>query len=420
MKQLREHQNRTGNRGQVLPMMAIFLAVIILFAALAVDLGYAYVTRANLSKAVDAAALAGMAVLSQGQSQAQAVALSTFSANYKSSAGGRDTAMPAPQVTFTTNAQGFTQINVNASTTINTFFARMMPQFKTLTVGSSAQSTRANVALTLVLDRSGSMASNGGSQALPSAVSDFLAMFSDTLDQGALTSFASDATTDVTMRHNFISAINGVVTGWGAGGFTGATFALGGMTLAQAQENNVSDANLQKVIVFFTDGIANTLQDTFKNCPGNKTYNYGGYDAGTSVGFFNPTNGSQYCSINDGDNANCAGCNVSQFFSQQYNKSENFTRLNITNEAEYRMLTLASTMRSANPPVLIYAVGLGKVPNFDFLQQLANDPHSAAANASQPQGIAYWAKDCPGSNCSSELHEAFQTIARDILLRLTR
>ena len=46
--------------------------------------------------------------------------------------------------------------------------------------------------------------------------------------------------------------------------------------------------------------------------------------------------------------------------------------LTITNEAQYRMLQVANTLRSANPAVLIYSVGLGGVTNPVFLKELAN------------------------------------------------
>ena len=172
MKFFRGLKIGSDERGQILPMFAVFLIVMILFVALAIDLGYAYVTKANLSKAVDAAALKGMLSLGQGQAGAITVAKSVFAANYQSS--GRDTSMPVPSVTFTTDPNtGLLQINVSASTTVNTFFSRIVPSLSTLAVSDTAQTTRANVLMTLVLDRSGSMLNNGGAEALPIAVQTF-------------------------------------------------------------------------------------------------------------------------------------------------------------------------------------------------------------------------------------------------------
>lgn len=431
MKDLLRCQSRQGEQGQVLPLLALGMVVLTLFLGLAVDMGFAYVTKANLSKATDAAALAGMRNLNQGQAAAAAIAQSAFAANYP--AGGLNVSVPVPTVTFTTNAQGLTQINVTASTTINTFFARVLPSFSTVSVGNTAQSTRANVGMTLVLDRSGSMLNNDGSVALPIAVNTFLTYFSDSLDQVALTSFASNATLNVAIEHNFTSAINNTVSGWTGGtppnGFGGATFALGGLQLAQTQENSVATPNVLKVVVFFTDGIANTIQDNL-NCPGYPLVNYGGEAPSESPGnliwFMDPATGSvlpvgSNYHITSGGVPLTSVCNATGFRSQQYGTTESFTNVNITSEAEYRVLQLANTIRTATtPPTVIYTVGLGNATNTAFLQQLANDSHSAFYNSSQPAGIAVMASDCPGPNCVAELQQAFQTVATDILLRLTQ
>ncbi len=107
--------------------------------------------------------------------------------------------------------------------------------------------------MTLVLDRSGSMGTNGGQQALPIAVQTFLTYFSDSRDQVALATFASNATLDQAMGNNFTLLYQSRVSSMP---FTGATYALGGMTLAQTQKTVTPTlANVVKVIVFFTDGI---------------------------------------------------------------------------------------------------------------------------------------------------------------------
>ena len=414
MNIFRRHKSTSNERGQTLPMYALFLIMMILFAGLAIDLGYAYVTRANLSKAADAAALVGMRNLPAGQANAIAIAQSTFAANYQSS--GRDTSMPVPNVTFTTDPNtGLLQINVTASTTINTFFARLLPGLKTLTVGNTAQSTRADVLMTLVLDRSGSMSTNGGQQALPIAVQTFLTYFSDSRDQVALASFASNATLDQAMGHNFTSSINSKVSSMP---FTGATYALGGMTLAQTQETVNNPPNVLKVVVFFTDGIANTIQDNL-NCAVSPI-NYGGNapSEGNGVWFMDPKTGNTDCHITSGETPSC--CTAKTFPSQQFGKQEPFTTTFITDDAQYRMLQIANTLRAANPSVVIYSIGLGNEINQAFLKQLANTPDSSGYNSSQPAGKAIFATYCPGPTCTADLQQAFQTVATDILLRLTQ
>ncbi len=440
MNLFRRYNNRSNERGQILPMFAVFLVVMILFIGLAIDLGYAYVTKANLSKAVDAAALKGMLSYSAGSGQATLVAASVFAANYQSS--GRDTSPPVLQacegpgpncVYFTTNSTtGLKQINVTATTTINTFFARIVPSLSTLTVSDTAQSTRANVMMTLVLDHSGSMQNNDGWAALPPAVNTFLTYFSDTLDQVAVASFSTNATLNVPMQNNFTSTIDNTVNSWGMSYFQGATFALGGMQLAQAQEAP-SPANVLKVVVFFTDGIANTIQDNlnctgYPNPSGAPEVNYGG-NAPTENDYIvwaDPLSGNilqnNACYISDSGNSGQTSpcCSARTFPSQQYGTQESYTRANITAEAEYRTLQIANALRAANPPVVIYTIGLGSVTNPTFLQELANSTNSPTYNSALPSGLAVAAPYCPGPTCITDLQQAFQQVATDILLKLTQ
>ena len=137
-------------------LFALSLPILILFLGLGVDLGFAFVTRAKLSKAVDAAALAAMRNISQGQTQATAIAQSAFNTNY-GSGSGRDFNPPVFNVAITTDANNNAVVNVNATATINTFFLRLLSGLQTLQVSSSAQTTRPKLIMSLVLDRSGSM-----------------------------------------------------------------------------------------------------------------------------------------------------------------------------------------------------------------------------------------------------------------------
>src|ERR1700722_5688364 len=78
--------------GQTLLMFVLFVIVLFVFVGLGVDLGFAYITRARLSKAVDSACLSGMRNLYQGQGLAGQIASNAFLINY--GASGRDVAPP--------------------------------------------------------------------------------------------------------------------------------------------------------------------------------------------------------------------------------------------------------------------------------------------------------------------------------------
>ena len=59
---MKRHVKRSED-GQVLPLMCMLLVLMLGIIGLAVDLGRVYVTRAQLSRSLDAAALAGVVEL---------------------------------------------------------------------------------------------------------------------------------------------------------------------------------------------------------------------------------------------------------------------------------------------------------------------------------------------------------------------
>ncbi len=397
-------------RGQTLLMFALFIIVLFVFVGLGVDLGFAYITRARLSKAVDSACLTGMRNLYQGQTLAGEVASNAFAINYGTS--GRDVAPPTLSITFS-NVNNNPVVNVGATVSINTYFIRVLPQWKTLAVGSSGQATRTDVIMTLVLDRSGSMANNGGSGALGPAVDSFISQFDDTNDIAAMVSFASCASVDVPMQHPFRTKIE---TAAGALVYANYTCSDEGITNALAQNNTVAiptGQNVIKVIVFFTDGMANTFNANL-NC-GSRNIIY------TRPGLVDPTT----C-----NNAN-TGCTVpnpmiSEDGTTTINTdgSSQASCISMHDEAQKRAELWANQARSQTN--LIYCVGLGNpsgsgecnnvfpVLNPTFLEEIANTTDSPTYNSLQPTGDFVIAAD------SSALAEAFNTIASKILLRLSQ
>jgi hypothetical protein len=314
----------------------------------------------------------------------------------------------------------------------------------TLTVSAPAQSTRTNVMMTLVLDHSNSMNLNGGAQALPPAVITFLSYFSDTLDQAAVSSFGSSGALNVAMEHPFVNDITNFVNGLQ---FTGGTYAQGGLDNAA----NVLCgwavpaswpygggcpvvANTTKVVVFFTDGWANTNYDALNTqpggggCPATPVY-YGGCAwPEAQMGWCSGPAQPPYTFVWDSRGNNVFGCTPSAFPTHMPGNpgtlnSQQDGETNVPNEAMYRAMSWANAMRAQG--VIVYTVGLGDKINLPFLEQMANDPSGTAFegfsyNSATPQGIAVFAGDCPGPSCSSELNQAFQTVANNILLKITQ
>ena len=402
---MRLPSNQRHARAQIFLLFALSLPVLIAFLGLGVDLGFAFVTRANLSKAVDAAALAAMRNISQGQAQATAIAQSAFNTNYGSGIG-RDLSPPVLNVAITADANNNTVINVSATTSINTLFLRVLSGLKTLKITSNAQATRPKLIMSLVLDRSGSMNNNGGAQALPPAVDNFLTYFDNNNDLIADVSFSSVSSVDVKMGTNFLNPITKAVNKMA---FGGATYSQGGLLDGQSQINGVAvaaGANVVKVAVFFTDGWANTVQNTL-NCPPSTLLNFGGCappEAAvgwcSGISFMDPTNG------------NTRSCGATSFPSQMTGGSVSLTQTNIANDAMYRAVQVANSMRAQG--IAIYSIGLGDKISQAFLQQVANDPASSTFDPNQPVGQAVFAAT------AADLQGVFQTIASEILLRLSQ
>jgi Flp pilus assembly protein TadG len=410
-----------NERGQVVVLLALSMTVVLLCTALAVDAGFAYIAKAKLSKAVDAACLTAMRNLPQGQSTARTLATESFNVNYATSS--IDARPPSINVAFTTDGNGQTLVNITGTATVRTFFLGILPQYKTWQVSDSAQATRGKLVMTLVLDRSGSMTGNGGSAALPPAVTSFVNDFNNATDEVAMVSFSSNARVDVAINYNFIIPITNAVK---AMGFGGGTFGPGGLAYAKSQNESVpvpQGQNVVKVAVYFTDGWVNIIQQTL-NCGavhgshGTPTLlNFGGYDSGSTVDFFNPSNGNDECSYNGESYPSCC-TGVTGFTSAIDGSFKSFTRSHVTSDSVYDAIQFANAMRSEG--MYVYAVGLGNNVSQSFLQQIANDPASSTYNPNQPVGMAVFAPSCPSSQCSAQLQQVFQTIAAKILLRLTQ
>jgi len=285
--------------------------------------------------------------------------------------------------------------------------------------------------MSLVLDKSGSMNFNGGASALPPAVTNFITYFDEGIDNVADISFSSVDSVDVPMTTSFQTPINSAVEGMP---FGGATFAQAGLQDGFAQIlTQPASSNIIRVVVFFTDGWANTnglptnvttptssTTHDVLNCtgtaskPSNTPMNYGGCApleaaAGWCSGLFfmNPSTGST---------TTCP--NATTFPAQDGGGNAlspvSTAQQNIANDATYRTEQLANNMRNSTNNITIYAIGLGDKINQAYLQDVANDPAAATYDSTQPAGQAVFAPS------AAQLNSVFQTIASKVLLRLSQ
>jgi len=270
---------------------------------------------------------------------------------------------------------------------------------------------RSNLVLSLVLDRSGSMQANGGSTALPPAVTAFIQNFDDTNDIAAMVSFAGAASVDVPMQRPFRTKIENAAN---ALVFNNNTCSDEGLTNALAQNNTVTNSpgqHLVKVIVFFTDGMANTFNYNLNCGPRNMSYDGNLFDPNT--GNYSSSGCSVPNPITSIDGSTLV--NTARDGSQASCDSMHY-------EAQKRAETWANAARAQGNT--IYCIGLGNpggnnlgecndgvfpILNPTFLKDVANTPDSATYNPSQPSGIFVTATN------ASQLQAVFQTIAQQLL-----
>ncbi len=430
--------SRKAERGQVLILCALFMIVLMLFVGLAIDFGMAYVTKAQLGKAADAAVLTASRYSALGTTKATALAQSAFAMNYNPSSLAYDpTVAPVITLTYSSDANGNTVINTTVNATIKTSFAGILPAFNTVNVATSAQALARRVAMTLVLDRTGSMNSDGGSTYLAGAVTDFIGYFNDsTLGTGdfvSVISFANDVKVDVPWVQGGGNFEQAVINDANSLSYKGATYSDGALQLALTTENAYpGPANIKKVVVFFTDGNANTIQNNL-TCTGkgnvpSGVWNIGGDDTVNSgVGFLttsnpavsapnyplnsNPANYYQF--ENNNSTSSCNG-----LFTNIGGKQLPITWANVSGpagDARARALVDANNMRAAG--IYVYAVGLGTATDPvdpTFLCEIANDPCSPTYDSTQPVGAMEFAAS------AAQLDQAFQTAATLIRLQLTQ
>jgi Flp pilus assembly protein TadG len=430
-------ESKRYERGQTFVVLALVIPVLIIFTGMALDYGMAYVEKTGLSKAVDAAALEGMRNLSQGNAVAERLATDTFNANVQV----LGTYGIPPTFTFTqsVDASGNATVSIQGTVYYQPMFLRIIPGFPSpVAISASATTSRQPLYMALVLDQSYSMTQNGGSTALPTAVSDFIDQFDDTNDHVAVVSFATYATVGVQMSNSppFKNAVKSYVNSMGFTLQNCYTFSQTGLDNGLAQINSATvPSNGVKVIVFFTDGWPNMVQDGLNCASGSgtrTTLNFSQCDPGdVTLGLCNSLFPLAVFSTSGGS-ANCGGCYSypsyaygscypppawMTFYSRQSNSYQTMTMSNIWNEAFYRAESSANTALSQN--VQIFSVGLGNAITNQpvaqsFLYQVANDPNSPTFSLSLPQGQALFAPT------AAQLDGIFQQIVAKILLRLTQ
>ncbi len=387
-----------NRRGAIIAMVAISLVAILGIGGLALDGARAYVTRAQLSRAVDAAALAGAASLRLGQSTARQRVESLAAAN------GVDPALL--DINFGINENGENTVSVSANRIMPTTFMRVLGQTQ-VDVGSIAEATVPPLDIVLVLDQSGSLKAMNAWDDLQNAARGFVDHFDNNIDQMGLVSFQLRATDRFMLSQPFTGQVKAAINGITSDGDTNTGEGLR-RALNQLQTGPVRERSV-RVVVFFTDGRPTAFRGDI-----------GGEDrmmavfttvsGGKMRGYFNDPDGLP----SDGVVWPADGCHLQIAPPACFGWAEPTIRT----EARDKGIQWADAIRSDG--IFLFTIGLGNpnaadpilVPDTAYLQYLANQ--DGVANASQPQGSYYFAPT------EAELEDVFDAVAQDILVRLTK
>ncbi len=248
-----------NQKGVALIYMAVSLTVLLLFTGLALDGGRGYVVKAQLTKAVDGAALGAARELNSGtpRQKAEQIFRANFPAGFLGTASVTDpTADPGFYSLTTDAATGVNIVTINATAVLPTTFMGLA-NFNSMTVNASGQATRRMVDLSLVVDVSGSIGSQWAT--VRDATRNFINAFDTAHDRMSLVLFSTGSQVMYAMpsgRGFDKTAMKAAVPNSLP---SGSTLMAEGLYRGWDQLRTVSNGQQSslRIIVLFTDGASN-------------------------------------------------------------------------------------------------------------------------------------------------------------------
>ena len=258
---------RSGEDGFALIYIALLMTMLLLCAGLAVDSGRAYMVKAQLTKAVDGAALGAARMLNSADSRQQAVEIfnANFQRGYFLTSGDPTAASDFFRVT-TDEVDAVNIVTVTATTVMPTTFMSLANHMD-VTVRGTAEATRRMVDLSLVLDTSGSLGFRW--PAVRDAARSFVNAFDQNHDRFSVITYSSGAEVLRAMaagrgfnKPATVAAIPEALPG----GFTAMAEGLhrGWDELRSVPRGQQSSL---RIIVLFTDGAANNVPGIYDAAP---------------------------------------------------------------------------------------------------------------------------------------------------------
>jgi Mg-chelatase subunit ChlD len=432
-------RHKQGESGTILVAFTLFILVLLGFAALGIEGGRWFMVRAELSKSVDAAALAAARNISNPFVSADALALDYAAENFPAGYLGTPAA-GAGSVRFTAQIIGNDKVQVNGAVSATAILARLADSgLDLIPTSSMGVAQKKEVEIMLVLDRSGSMQGTPIAN-LKTASLTFVNLFAGTQDKDkmGLISFATSRSLNRAMGTNYVASMTSAINAMSAVGGTNPEDALdladdaGGFT---DQSAIPADRRIQQFLIFFSDGRPTAFRGNFR-------YQNTAYD-GVAVVLGNCETGEhdiyeRLCSPTTGNDitptpqptgdgsTTRARCTVNGTTGNYYttrwyifdtdpvpNGSGGYysptancipeSRLHdqICNLATNMALAHAATLKANH--VKIYTIGLGPNVNTAFMRSLASNP------------TMYYYAPTP-----AQLTALFQQVANEIKLRLVQ
>jgi Mg-chelatase subunit ChlD len=245
--------------GFVLVYLAVTMTVLLLFTGLAVDTGRAYAVKAQLTKAVDGAALGAARNINSGDPRGTAVHI--FKANFPQGYFGTSSVTdPTTAANFYTSAidatTGVNTVTITATATLPTTFMKLA-NFNQVNVGATAAATRRMVDLSLVVDVSSSIGSKWPT--VRDAARTFINSFDAAHDRLSLLTFSNGAKVLSPMpatrgfaKAAVMAAVPDTLPG-------GSTLMVEGLYRGWDELRTVPNGSQSslRIIVLFTDGASN-------------------------------------------------------------------------------------------------------------------------------------------------------------------
>ena len=268
MKRL--HTRPSSQSGFVLMYMAVGLTTLLLFTGLAVDTGRAYVVQAQLTKAVDGAALAAARNLNSGnpRNEAAKVFNANFPEGYLGTTSVTDPATASDFFSSHVEAQnGVNVVNVRAEATLPTTFMRLGNR-DSMRLTAEGEAQRRMVDLSLVLDVSSSIGWRW--PAVRDAARTFVGSFDAVNDRMSLITFGNGARVWDAMpstrgfnKAQLIADIPNALPG-------GSTNMVEGLYRGWDEVRSVPAGQQSglRVIVLFTDGASNSVPGDYPAAAG--------------------------------------------------------------------------------------------------------------------------------------------------------